>query len=158
MLKDEISTNFTIEAISFMRHNLSTTSEANNFSIYFALSDSYQLTDVFEDNYILGTRQQVLLTEVFAIDGEPGDWITFELDTPFYYSNNYNLVIETFNPEGDCYTSVYGSATTYYRSLLGYGESSSSGDLFKQIPHMMLEGSQSLENSTVGAIKIILGR
>lgn len=158
MLKDEIETGFIIESIAFKYFASESYSKVANFSVYMGLSELDQLTEIYENNYIQGTRQQVLVVDTLELEGEQGDWVVLELDEAFYYSNEYNLIIETFDPSGYCYTAVYGSPTTLYRSLLSGGCSGSEGDLYAQIPYMMLEGYQSLENTTVGAIKIILGR
>ena len=157
MLKDEIGTDFTIESIAFMRGVTQSNSEAIDLSVYFALSELDQLTEVYENNYISGTQKQVLFIDTLELDGPQGSWIVLELDEPFYFSNDHNLVIETSSPNGQCYAAVYGCITSSYRSLIGF-YSGDEGDLYTEIPHMMLEGSQSLENSTFGAIKIILGR
>ncbi|MCK5133995.1 MAG: hypothetical protein KAR40_17830 [Candidatus Sabulitectum sp.] len=160
VLKEEIGTAVTIESISFMINTPgwgSLTKEDVTF--YLALSDQDELSAVFSENYITGTRIEVLHLDAMDLSGEQGDWMQIEFETPFWYLYEHNLLLEISTPEYDgCYAHFYGWDPDSDRSLYNYDIAADQGNLLSEVPYMKLEGTLSLEQNTFGRIKVVLGR
>ncbi|PIE51367.1 hypothetical protein CSA37_12545 [Candidatus Fermentibacteria bacterium] len=112
-----------------------------------------ELGTVFDDNYTLGYKLRVLeRTSSYTVQSvQP--WTSIELDTPFWYEpSKGNLIIELGWPDGSEEFYSYDFPTPG-NSLLKGGYESSTGALYTQCPHLMLEGPEELEQSTFASIK-----
>jgi len=155
VLAEEIGSAIRIDALSFQRsvggEPLGT---FNDFKMYMGLSDGDQLSTNYMDNYIDGTRTQVLAADPYVNGAaSPNQWFEVQLDTPYWYNGQDNLIIEVewSSGAGSLYTWQWNGGTD--RCLIGpYG--ASTGDYTDAIvPHLILDGTLSLESGTFGAIK-----
>lgn len=127
-------------------------------TFYLALSDQDELSTTFSENYIQGTRIEVVHLDALDLSGEQGDWIQVEFETPFWYSCENNLLLEISTPDYDgCYAHFYDWDPDSDRSLYNYDITASQGTLLSEVPYMIIEGTLSLEQNTFGGIKILLG-
>lgn len=127
-------------------------------TFYLALSDLDELSTTFSENYIQGTKIEVVHLDALDLSGEQGDWILVEFETPFWYSCENNLLLEISTPEYDgCYAHFYDWDPESDRSLYSYDITAPQGTLLSEVPYMIIEGTLSLEQSTVGRIKVLLG-
>ncbi len=159
VLKDEIGTAVSIEKISFMINITgSGPLTKEDVTFYLALSDQDELSTYFLENYISGTRIEVLHLDAWDLSGEQGDWVEVEFETPFWYSCENNLLLEISTPENDiCYARFYNWDPDATRSLHNYDVTESQGTLLSEVPYMIIEGTLNLEQNTFARIKILLG-
>ncbi len=159
VLKDEMETAVTIESISFMI-NISGSGSftKEDVTLYMALNDQDDLSNCFSENCITGTKIEVLHLDAWDLSGEQGDWVEVELDTPFWYSCENNLLLEISSPEYDgCYARFYNWDPGSNRSLYNYDVTESQGNLLSEVPYMIIEGTLNLDQNTFARIKILLG-
>ena len=158
-MKDEIGTAMTIETISFMINAESSGSLIKeDVTFYMALTDQEELSTVFAENYIAGTRMEVLNLDSMPLTGAQGDWIQIEFESPFWYSSEHNLILEISTPDHDgCYANFYDWDPDANRTLYSYDVNAGYGELLSEVPYMILEGAESLEQTTYGRIKVVLG-
>jgi hypothetical protein len=155
VLASEIGSAIRIDELSFQRSiGGEPVGTFNNFKVYMGLCASDQLTTSFDDNYISGTRIMVLADSPY-VNGAPNpfDWFDVVLDTPYWYNGQDNLIIEVewSSGAGSLYTWQWNGGTN--RCVIGSYGSSEGGSLESSVPHMILNGTLSLESSTFGAIK-----
>lgn len=155
VLDSDIGSALTIDQLSWMR---SVGGEAmgtfNDFKIYMGLCASDQLTTDYMANYITGTRYLVLSSSQY-VNGtpSPNEWFDVVLDTPYWYNGQDNLLIEVewSSGSGSLYTWQWNGGGA--RSVIGgYGQSIGSYTE-SVVPHLMLNGTLALEQTTFGAIK-----
>lgn len=160
VLQEEIGSAFTIGSIKYV-YSHQDPSYANAFSVSMAHVDADVLTDTFTQNYQPGALMEVYHTDSLPLSGGIGDELVIELDTPFSYNGQDNLLIDIYYPEGNCYTQVYNWEAGTDRSLVDMflpgGSGSNSGYLGDWVPYMILETPLSLQQSTFGAVKAVLG-
>ena len=161
-MQEEISTAFTISSITFVFAWPDVIpSYVEEFTMSMALVESDQLTDTFSENYAPGTLVEVYYTDSLYLEGGVGTEFILELDTPFFYNGQDNLLIDFYYPDGECWTKVYnweaGTARCLRYLFMPGGSGSSTGYLYECVPYMVFEGTANLGQSTFGAIKAILG-
>jgi len=127
-----------------------------DLEVYLGLCPSDQLQDDFESNYVPGSRTLVFQAETLNVDAGPGDTFSIDLDVPYSYSGEENLLIEVIHDPGSWglwgWSWVAGDA----RSLGRYGNPGP-GVLDDRVPWMLLSGGLSLEHSTFGSLKATVG-
>ncbi len=160
-MQEDIGTAFEISEITFVIDHSSGASYVNEFTLSLAHVESDQLTNTFTANYQTASLVEVYYTDSLDLSGENGDEICLELQTPFQYNGQDNLLLDINYPDGSCWTAAYmweaGSARCLTGMFLPGGSAGSTGDLFDSVPYMILEGTESLDQCTFGAIKIELG-
>lgn len=157
VLEEEIDQALTIESISYMVSSMQ--SNYNNIyevEIYMGLTELTVLTETFEDNYVPGTRQLVLSADSICYGDTVDVWCPIQLQYPFDYSGQDNLVIEIIC-QSSGYSPVYNWDATSHRALYSYSLSSGTGTTYSFLPYMILSGSLGLEQRTFGSIKVLLG-
>lgn len=126
----------------------------NDFVIYMGLCSGDVLGISYDDNYIPGTRTQVMSSSSYTTPStNPNEWFVIPLDTPYWYSAGDNLLIEIewSSGSGSLYTWHWNSGTE--RCVVGaYGEPNGNF-LTSLVPNIILEGTLSLDPSTFGMIK-----
>ncbi len=158
VLEWELGQAILIESISFMVEDYYS-SYKDSVYIYMALTELDELTDTFESNYTMGTRQLVLEVDTLYYGTIPEEWFTIELQTPFWYSGESNLLLELVSPGIDGgYTDIYNWNSYSSRSLVAYNISQTTGSLDSWVPYMILSGSLGLDQRTFASIKVIAGR
>ncbi len=161
VLKDEIGTAFQISGILFSIEHFSGVSYVRDFSISMTHVESDMLTETFTANYQPGSLAQVYFADSLSLIAENEDELFIELDNPFQYNGEDNLLIDFYFPDGGSYSAVESWVAGYNRSLfdifLPNGTPELTGDLDIFLPHMILEGIESLDQNTFAAIKIELG-
>jgi hypothetical protein len=125
-----------------------------NFKMYLGLCASDQLTTDYEANYISGTRTQVLAASPYVNGAtNPDDWFDVVLDTPYWYNGQDNLIIEVewSSGAGSLYNWQWNGGSD--RCVIGAYGASTGSSTESLVPHLILNGTLSLESSTFGAIK-----
>ncbi len=160
-MQEDIETAFEISSITFVFAWPEETSYVTDFTLSLANVENDQLTETFAENYAQGTLVEVYHTDSLHLENGYGNELVLELDIPFFYNGQDNLLIDIYYPDGDCWSRVYnweaGTARCLTSLFLPGGSPSSTGYLFEWIPYMVFEGTQSLEQNTFGAVKVILG-
>jgi hypothetical protein len=159
VLSSEIGDAMEIESISFNRFpSPDDRANFNDMVIHMGLCDSDELTAVFADNYVSGTKTEVMsassyMTESVAV----GEWYTFDLDTPYWYNGQDNLLIEVEWSSGSGSLYSWSWDTGSDRKIYGdYGSTSApSQNIGGNVPTMQLDGTLSLDQSTFGRIKSV---
>ena len=153
MLESEIGSAILIESISFDPVNPTSTVFFDEFTIHLGLCGSDELGIDFEANYTTGSKTVVFNRTDWTLAAAP-DWFSIELDTPFWYSGSGNLIIDFEWPDGVDEIYNYNWDTGSNRSLYAdYGMPT--GTNMTDIPHMLLNGTLSLNQSTFGRIKTL---
>lgn len=148
----------TIGEVSWKRGGSSGSQQGtyNNFSIYMGLSDSNELTDTYENNYIAGTRTMVYETSSQIMSALPDEWMTITLDTPFEYNGTDNLIVEIQWSGGTNMFYTYMWETGSNRGLMNkINIGSPTGTLYTRMSHLMFTNASSLEQYTFGVIKTL---
>ena len=157
MYEREVGQAILIESISFMVEDYYS-SWKDSVSIYMALTELNELTDTFESNYTIGTRQLVLEMDTLYYGTVPDEWFTIELQTPFWYNGESNLLLELFSPGADGgYTDIYNWNSNTSRALVTNDCGQTTGNLDSWVPYMILSGSLGLDQRTFASIKVTAG-
>lgn len=155
MLASEMGDAMEIESLSWRNPPASPDSSGNftDLEIYVGLCNTDVLGNTYADNFIAGTRTLVLSSSYYSTGTVAvGEWYDFELDTPYWYNGQDNLLIEVIWPSGTGSLYSYAWPSNENRSCFGaYG--STSGGFQTRIPHLRLNGTLELSNTTFGAIK-----
>ena len=125
-----------------------------DMKVYMGLCSSDELGSTFDDNYISGTRIQVLSASPYTSPTVgPNEWFEFVFDTPFWYNGQDNLLIEVewSSGAGSLYTMHWNAGTN--RSMYALYGGATALSLRSTAPNLRLDGTLSLENSTFGRIK-----
>lgn len=161
VLQEDIGNAFQISEVSFVIHHADSDSYVKDFTLSMAHVESDQLTETFTANYQPGSLVEVYHTDSLDLSGENGEEIFLDLDTPFQYNGQDNLLIDINYPEGYCWTAVYiweaGPARCLSDMFLPGGSAGSTGDLFGWVTYIVFEGTVSLDQCTFGAVKIEFG-
>jgi len=157
VLSEEMDGAMEIDAIALKRHP-SSQPQANfqQLTISMGLCETDTLSENYEDNYIPGTKTTVLDASGFTVNAPAGDeWFYVNLEEPYWYNGEDNLILEFEWPGGSGSLYVYHWFTGENRAVNG-GYGSGSGYLEGNIPHMLLSGTLSFDQMTFGRIKTIL--
>ncbi|MCK5784920.1 MAG: hypothetical protein KAH54_00020 [Candidatus Sabulitectum sp.] len=147
-----------IEAFAFKNKGYGETLFLTGFEVYMGLTDNENLSAVFEDNYLPGTRTLVLQEDSVTYAAGTEEWCIIPLDTPFPYETGHHLLIEYLWTGGYTGMHNYVWTTTTDRAVLAYNPSSATGSNQSKMIHLLLTGTElNLEQTTFGAVKIILG-
>ena len=158
VLEEELGHPILIESISFMVEDFYSSWKTNVF-IYLALTDMDELTQTFEANYNVGSKQLVLEADTLNYGTVPEEWFTLEMQTPFWYPGEGNLLLELISYEADGgYTDIYNWNSDSNRALVTHDCSNPIGNLDMWVPYITLSGSLNLQQMTFGGIKATLGR
>ncbi len=161
MLDDEIGSAFTIETFSLKRHSAGSTpapTDLFDFAIYMGLCENDYLGANFDANFVPGTRTLLFSRDSLHIEVNPNELLTLDLDTPYWYNGQDNLLIEILWSSGEetgsecVYTWHWNTGAMRCASGL---YSASSGSLTSIIPWMQLTGSSALEACTFGEVKTL---
>ena len=144
----------TIEAISF-KDRFGHSYDQGHVTIWMGYTQLDQLTTSFEYNYTPGTKTKVFdHADVQTGGGTPDSWFTLQLDTPFEYDGQSNLLIDIETV--DCNTIyVWGWNTGSNRNVHTYISGASTGTVLETIPHLQLHGPLELATTTFGRIKTL---
>ncbi len=146
-----------IESISF-KVQTGEKVHLDELQIFLGHTSLEELGTEFEDNYLAGTKTMVYdHSDVWLYSPGPGEWMTIELDEPFWYNGSDNLLVEFDWPNGENAIYVWGWVDNdVNRSLNGeYGNPT--GDQSWESLLLRFNGSLSLEPATFGSIKATLG-
>ena len=161
VLQEDIETAFQINSIKYVFCWPEETSYVKDITICMALVECDQLTNTFSENYAPGSLVEVYYNDSLYLENGYGNELILELDTPFFYNGQDNLLIDIYYPDGECWSRVYnweaGTARCLRYSFMPGGSGSSTGYLFEWVPYMVLEGMEALDQSTFGAVKVIQG-
>ncbi len=158
VLSSEMGSAMEIQSISFRRYpSPESQGTYTDFTMYMGLCSSDELVATFDDNWIPGTKTEVMsassyTTETVAV----GDWFTFNLDTPYWYNGQDNLLIEvnwSDGSTGSLYSWSWDTGTD--RKIYGlYGSTMAPpANINGNVPTMQINGALSLDQSTFGRIK-----
>ncbi len=153
---DDIGTAMDITSLSW-HVQYGTEVTLDGLQIFMGTCANDELTEVFDDNFISGTRIKVYdRSTVTLTSSGPGSWLEVPLDRTFWYNGDDNLLMEFSWSSGSNSIYVWGWDPGLNQTLFGsYG--ASSGDLEKVSLHMRLNGALDLTATTFGAIKATLG-
>lgn len=155
VLASEINSAILIDRISFQRSvGGEPMGTFNDFKVYMGVSGSDQLSLDYQANYIDGTRIQVLAGDPYVNGAaSPNTWFDVVLDTPYWYNGQDNLIIEVewSSGAGSLYTWQWNGGSD--RSVIGEYGASTGAYTESLVPHLILNGTLSLESTTFGAIK-----
>lgn len=154
MLGEEIGGSMEIDGLSWMKSDGDPSSELWDFQIYMGLCAADELTDVFADNFIPGTRTLVLDTSSQSFQGNVGDWMDVDFQTTYWFSGQENLLVEVLFDGGDgtlLYNFNWDTGTM--RSVRTDFAYSTSGVLYSSVSHLKLRGTMDLHASTFAGIK-----
>lgn len=157
---DEIGDAIEISSIGWHRGTGGTpTASFNNFNIYLGYCPEDMLGTNFMDNYTEGSRVLVKHSASIIVAEGTDDWFTIDLDDPFWYNGEGNLILEVEWDSGSGSVHNYFFETTGYPMRLKAAESGAeTGFLSSSRCQFMLIGTAALESDTFGAIKVILGQ
>jgi len=157
VLDEEMGNAMTVESIACKRYSPGNPAVGLfiDFEICMGLTGNDILGPVFDDNYIPGSRTTVFERDSISLSPDPDDWQVFELDTPYWYNGEDNLLIEFLWSEGEtedeCLYSWHWNTGTI-RSLAGEYEDVS-GTMSSLVVMLRFEGSLGFVQTTHGAIK-----
>jgi hypothetical protein len=151
----------TIESISWLRTNPESgdsTAAFPEFELYMGLCSGDYLGTEFLDNYIPGTRTLVYSSNPLQVSADPGEWYTIELQTPFWYNGQDNLLLELcwINGTGSFHTYAWNSPGVP-RSLKSPTPDGPTGFLSSMMSQLMLDGTTGLSPATFAQVKVRLG-
>jgi len=161
VLAEEMQGPGDISAISFKRHSSGGPEAGGTFSdfeIRFALTDADMLSSTFDANYLDWSMETVYYRDTVEFSAAPDQWLSIDLDQPYWYSGGRNLVIEVLwsagTSSGDCiYTWQWNSGTL--RCIHG-GYDSATGSMTALVPHILLSCDLALEQTSFAQIKYCL--
>ena len=146
-----------IQSIALKRHPASAPEATfDELTISMGLCDSETLSTTFDDNYIPGTETVVLQATDYTVTAPtPDAWFYVDLDTPYWYNGDDNLIIEVEWPGGNGSLYAYHWQTGSDRALKArFGQST--GTLEQSLPNMLLTGPLNFDQESFGSIKSIL--
>lgn len=151
----------TIESVSWQRSSTGSgdsTASFPQFELYMGLSAQDWLGTEFDENYIPGTRILVFDSDPLTVSADPGGWFTLELETPFWYNGNDNLLLELdwLDATGSFHTYLWNSPGVP-RSLKAPTPDGPTGFLSSMMSELMLDGTTLLDSGTFAEIKVLLG-
>ena len=149
----------TINSVRWHKNPLtSTNAEDEGFSIYMGLCSSDQLsTSSFDGNYISGTKALVYSTSLLVVD-MADEWAEIGLDDSYLYNGTDNLIIEIQWNNASHSNSYYNHEWLAGDNRCIFTQASPEILSYGFLPHMILAGTLSLENSTFAGIKVELGQ
>jgi len=159
VLSGEIGTAMQINSMKWHK-NAATLSDAQceGFSIYLGLCADDQLSNSsYDGNYIAGTKTLVYSTDPLFVN-QADEWAEIILDEPYWYNGTDNLIIEIQWDNATHDNSYYNHEWLAGDNRCIFTQSSTDILSYNMLPHMILAGSLSLENSTFAGIKVELGR
>ena len=150
---EDMSGDMTILAIS-MKNYCTDQYAQQHVSIWMGQSELDELTGVFDNNYIPGSKTLVFDQDSVVTGGNADEWFTLLLDTPFEYDGQTNLIIDMETLY--CSTIyVWGWETGITRNIYSYLPGSPTGGPDTEIPHLQIHGSLELQSNTFGRIKTL---
>lgn len=163
MLKDELQNPMTISRIElYSTHSSQSTGDFYNCRILACETGVASLSTNFEANYDGNAPATVFEADTLSIDwssSTPG-WNGFDLDTPFQYSGDENLIVE-FQYLGDNGFTVNvraASISPQDRCLSGPHPMSTTGSLMSFLTCMRIHYSaEGLDGASFGEVKALFG-
>lgn len=156
---EEIGTALEIETIHW-HHTATgdTTATFEDFNIYLAYCPNEVLGTVFEDNYTPGSKTLVYHRDNLEMEVYGSEWFPLELDSPFWYDGQNNLILEVTWAGGAGSIHNYLFNTPYSPCRLkAPTPDGPTGFLSSMRCQFMLEGTLMLRPATFGSIKVMLG-
>ena len=160
-LDSEMSGAMTIGQVGWQRAGSagSSTGSYYYFKLYMGLSAGDELSETFADNYIPGTRTLVYENSIQVMKADADQWMMIDLDTPFWYNGQDNLVVELEWSGGSNVFYTYMWPTGSNRGLLNkMSTEEPEGALSTAMSRLMFTGTLALQQDTFGSIKARLGR
>lgn len=131
----------------------------DHLDIFMGYSELDDLGMNFDDNYVPGSKTLVFEDDNLIIDSPgSGQWLTLDLDVPFWYSGQQNLVLEFRWPGGSQEIDIWGWYPTANHTVFAPDWQASQGTPMMESLLFRLNGTLALEANTFGAIKATLGR
>ena len=126
-----------------------------DFEIYMGLCEHDMLSSSFEGNYIPGTKVLAFSSDTLTISLNPGEWYDFDLEIPYWYDGQDNLILDFMWSGGytsdEClYTWHWDTGTI--RSISG-SYSGSTGTMSSMMVMVNFIGELALEQATFAGIK-----
>jgi hypothetical protein len=87
--------------------------EFGSVRMMLGLTSHTSLGEYFADNYDIAPPERCLYLPYVELKGEPNSWYHFRLDTPYYYDNDYNLILEVSWLSGERTTDTWCYWTAY---------------------------------------------
>ena len=131
-----------------------------SFTMYLGYCAEDTLDLDFQSNYTPGSKTLVFSADPLQLTASgTGDWVTIELDEPFWYNGVDNLIIDcqwnNANDDNSFYASQWASARN--TCVYEYNTPQHSHTRTSEVPYMIISGAQMLENGTFASIKVLLG-
>jgi hypothetical protein len=156
VLTDEMGGGLTIEEISWCSFYASPDGVYQDVEIHLGLCASDTLGQVFDDNYIPGTKTLVLSADTLVAELQPDQWFTIGLDEPYSYTGEENLLIDIYHEPGGSGLYTWSWSAGEGRSVGTFSAPWTQGSLDDLVPWMIISGSLSLERSTFAGVKVVL--
>lgn len=156
---DEIGDAIIVSSLGWHRAEGGTPTAAfTDFQIYLGYCPDEMLGTVFMDNYVENSRTLVFQRDAITVAEGTDEWFYIELDEPFWYNGEGNLIMEISWESGS------GSVQNYFFNAPGIPKmlksaeaTAETGFLSSLRCQFMLEGTQLLDAGTFASIKILLG-
>ena len=156
---DEIGDAIEVTSLGWHRGTGGTpTASFNNFNIYMGYCSDGMLGTNFMANYIENTRTLVHHSGSITVAEGTDEWFTIELDSPFWYNGEQNLILEVVwdGGSGSVHNYFFNTEETPVR-LKSAEPDAETGFLSSMRCQFMLIGSQQLESGTFASVKVLLG-
>lgn len=146
----------------YATHASQATGTFQNVRILLCETTANALSTSFEANYAGGAPAQVFSADTLEIKwaGSAPGWNGFDLDDPFEYSGDGNLIVEFryLGHDGKTVNARAANLPAGNRCLSGPYPTSSTGQLMSFLTCMRLHyGESSLETATFGGVKALFG-
>ena len=156
---EEIGTALEIETIHW-HHTATGDSSATfeDFNIYLAYCPDDVLSTVFEDNYVPNSKTLVFHRDDLTVAVYGSEWFALDLDAPFWYDGEGNLILEVTwaGGSGSIHNYLFNTPMTPC-CLKAPTPDGPTGFLSSMRCQFMLEGTLMLAPATFGSIKVLLG-
>jgi hypothetical protein len=153
----EIGAGGTVTAISWHRSGFYPSGASyGEVQIFMGRGVSGSLQDLFDENYVPGSKTLVFEEPELSLEATPDGWFSLQLETPFSCSAGDNLIIDVLHGSSRLGLYTWHWNTGSERSLMAPDDSACRGYLAEDLPHMVLELEDTgLDTRTFGWIKRI---
>lgn len=159
MLESEINTPMLITSIALKRSPIGEgTASFQDLKVYMGTTDLNQLTLNYMNNYDSAGRTLVLSADPYPVTAVADQWFTVNLNTPYWYNGDDNLIIEFEWSDGEGSIYAWHWTAGSQRAVFGNYGASSGDDFETSIPHLQLNGTLALEPETFASIKAGFGQ
>jgi hypothetical protein len=155
VLASEIGDAINIESLTWKRFpSPEDQGTFQDLKVYVGLCDTDVLGTTFDDNFMPGTKTLVLSGSPYSTPVVPvNGWFDITFDTPYWYNGQDNLLIEVEWSSGDGSLYSWSWEGSGIRCIFApYGQSTASVSN-PNVPHLRINGTLELSQSTFGGIK-----